>query len=309
MNTENADHSLFEEIEAYAVEIADRAGQILLEYFHQPLEVKFKGKQKTDPVTSADTRSEDYLKAAISKKFPDHSILSEEGGVLGNSDSPFIWVLDPLDGTANFVNGLPFFAVSVGVLWQMQPAVAGIYMPVTHKAGAGVYHARLGGGAYLDEERIEATSAMSSRPLSAVPVHGGGLRVSGKSRREPYEARNTGSIAVELALTASGIFRFAFFGAPKIWDVAAGVLLVKEAGGLAFARSRRTRTWIPVDQFRPDDGNEPSLERLRGWSRPIIAGAPDVTRRLVVDARGPRLRLSWPAMLRRSAQHKKNDHK
>lgn len=308
MNTQDADPSLLKEIEAYAVEVAGKAGSILLEHFHQPLEVKFKGKKKTDPVTAADTQSEDYLKAAIGEKFPHHSILSEEGGVLGSPGSPFVWVLDPLDGTANFMNGLPFFAVSVGVLWRMQPVVASIYVPVSHNAVPGVYHARLGNGAYLGNDRIEMAPVPSGRPLSAVPFQlGGGFRLSGSSQRQPHEARNTGSIAVELALTASGIFRYAFFGGPKIWDVAAGMLLVKEAGGLAFSRSRKRHTWFPMERFEPRDGDQPPLERLREWSQPVLVGAPDIVKRLVTDIRGPRFRLAWPAALRWIAGHKKGD--
>ena len=74
-----------------------------------------KGKKKNDPVTTADRRSEEYLKRVIGEKFPRHSILSEEEEALHESDSPFIWVIDPLDGTSNFMNGLPLFAVSIGV--------------------------------------------------------------------------------------------------------------------------------------------------------------------------------------------------
>ena len=118
MDAENIDISLLEEIEAHAVSIAREAGQIILEHFCKPLEVHFKGKERTDPVTTADHRSEEFLKIGIREKFPQHGILSEEGGVLSKSDSPFVWVLDPLDGTSNFMNGLPLFAVSIGVLWK-----------------------------------------------------------------------------------------------------------------------------------------------------------------------------------------------
>ncbi len=295
MDVENVDISVLEEIEAHAVQIAREAGQILLDHFNKPIEVQFKGEKGEDPVTTADRRSEEYLKVVIGEKFPRHGILSEEGGVLSKSDSPFVWVLDPLDGTTNFMNGLPLFAVSIGVLWKNQPVVGSIYVPVSHQATAGVYHACLGKGAYLNDERIEVATEPSGRPLAGNPSQfGSRFRLSGQSRREPGEARNLGSIALELALTASGVFQYALFGSPKLWDVAAGVLLVKEAGGLAFTRRTRRSTWLDLERFLPEQHNDQeALENLGSWSSPIVVGAPDIVRKMVQDIRAPRAPLSW----------------
>jgi myo-inositol-1(or 4)-monophosphatase len=295
MDAEKIDISLLEEIEAHAVYIAQGAGQILLEHFSKPLEVQFKGKKRGDPVTTADLRSEEYLKTVIGEKFPQHGILSEEGGTLCESDSPFVWILDPLDGTANFMNGLPLFAVSVGVLWKGQPVVGSIYVPVSHQATAGVYHACLGKGAYLNGEKIEVARDLSGRPLSGNPsLFGRRFRLSGQSQREPHEARNLGSIALELALTACGVFQYSLFGSPRLWDAAAGVLLVKEAGGLAFTRRPRGRNWLPLERFHQGQDNDgEALENLRSWSSPLVVGAPDIAVKVVQDIRGPRSRLSW----------------
>ena len=295
MDAENIDISLLEEIEAHAIDSAQKAGQILLEHFRQPLEVQFKGKKKSDPVTLADRLSEEFLASTIREKFPQHGILSEEGGALYKSDSPFVWVVDPLDGTSNFMNGLPLFAVSIGVLWQGQPVVGSIYVPVSHRATAGVYHACLGKGAYLNGEKITVDRETSGRPLSEIPPHSGHqFRLSGQSRREPQEIRNLGSIALELALAACGVFQYALFGSPKIWDIAAGILLTKEAGGLAFTRQPRGRNWLPLERFQiePDNGQE-ALENLRRWSSPLIVGAPDIARKVVADIRSPHAPLSW----------------
>lgn len=282
---DGVDASLLRDIETHAVEVAARAGHILVEHFHRPLDVQFKTKGSQDPVTIADHSSDEYLKTAIRAKFPEHNIISEEGEVSGASHSSFVWVLDPLDGTVNFMNGLPLFAVSVGVLWNDQPVVGSIYVPVSHNATAGVYHARVGGGAYLDGEEVHVSRSPSGRPLSAMPI-GGRLHLSGQSKREPHEARNIGSMAAELAFTACGVFQYAWFGRPRIWDVAAGVLLVSEAGGLSLGR-RRGGAWLPLHRFRSAqvDG-QGWLEELRGWSRPVIAGTPDVTRRVAKDVRG-----------------------
>ncbi len=293
MDNVDIDISLLEEIEAQAVYFAQGAGQILLEHFGKPLEVEFKGKKSTDPVTAADKRSEEFLKTAIREKFPQHGILSEEGGALFKSDSPFVWVLDPLDGTSNFINGLPLFAVSVGVLWKNQPVVGSIYVPVSHLATAGVYHASLGKGARFNGERIEVGKKPSGRPLAELPF-GSQFRLSGKSRREPHEVRNMGSIVLELALTACGVFQYALFGSPKLWDVAAGVLLVKEAGGLAFTKRPKKKHWLPLEQFQPEqESKQEALENLGKWSSALIVGAPDIARKVVNDIRSPHPLLSW----------------
>ena len=302
MDADNIDGWLLKEIETHAVTIARGAGQILLERFRQPQEVQFKGKHNRDPVTAADGSSDTYLKKAIKDKFPNHNILSEEGGALSEADSPFIWVIDPLDGTVNFMNGLPLFSVSVGVLWRGQPVAGGIFVTVSHHAGPGVYHARLGNGAFLDGEKLEIARTPSGRPLAETPPgFSGGFRLSGRSRKAPHETRNLGSIAVELTLAACGVFQYAVFGAPKIWDIAAGVVLVKEAGGLAFTRPKKGRDWLPLERFQPGLENDPkALETLRGWSAPLIVGAPEAARQVVKDVRVSRHPLWRLARLLRS---------
>ena len=279
------ENALLAEIEAHAVVIAGKAGEILLSHFSKPIDVQFKGKGSRDPVTAADRASDEYLRAAIKDRFPEHGIVSEEGEAVSSSGSPYTWVLDPLDGTVNFMNGMPLFAVSVGVLCDGQPVAGSIYAPVTHKAVAGVYHARLGNGAWLDNERIDITRPSSGRPLAAMPA-AGRFRLTGQGRKEPHETRSTGSIAVDLVFTASGIFQYALFGRPKIWDVAAGVLLVKEAGGAAVAKGKG-QSWQPLDRFEPSADEKRILSALSGWSTPLLVGGPEVITRVARDIRGP----------------------
>lgn len=200
------------------------------------------------------------------------------------------------------MNGLPLFAVSVGVLWKTQPVVGSIYVPVSHRANAGVYHARLGKGAFLDNEKIEVNTQPSGRPLCEIPVQfGSRFRLSGESRKEHYEARNLGSITLELAMAACGVFRYAVFGGPKLWDVAAGVLLVKEAGGLSFTRNPGGKNWQLLERFQLEKNNSlEALENLRNWSLPLVAGAPDAAGKVVKDIQVRRSLLSrltgrfWP---------------
>ncbi len=307
MKPENVDIKLLEEIETYSVQIAREAGSILLEHFGKSLEISFKGKKDTDPVTTVDKLSEEYLKKAIKKEFPGHSILGEEAGVTSQSDSPFTWVLDPLDGTVNFINGLPFFAVSIGVLRKRQPVAGSIYVPVSHKTVEGVYHGCLGKGTFFNNERITVAAESRRQPLSEIPVQfSSRFRLSGKSQKEPHEARNLGSIAFELALTACGVFRFAVFHSPKLWDVAAGVLLVKEAGGVVFTCGQKSKHWTHLDEFQSEsDDGDMSLETFQSWSSPLIAGAPDTVNKIVKDIRVRRTPLSWITKVLRPQGKKK----
>ncbi len=282
MDTAKLDAALLAEIESHAIKIARQAGEIVLEQFQKPLEVQFKSKKSRDPVTTADNLSDEYLKKAIAEKFPSHGILSEEG-TPPNGESAFVWVLDPVDGTVNFMNGLPLFAVSVGVLWKQQPVAGAIFVPVSHRASAGVYHASLGKGAFLNSERIEVNKTPSGRPLTQI---GGRFSLTGQSRKEPHEGRNLGSMALEIALTAAGIFRYSLFGRPKLWDVAAGVLLVKEAGGLAFTTGPRAKTWQVLERFQLEqNGDAEPLEKLRDWSSPVLVGPAETLPTLVKDIR------------------------
>ncbi len=295
MSSDKLDTAILKEIEASSVRIAREAGHILLEHFNTALEISHKDNKKTDPVTMVDHLSEEYLKKAIKEKFPEHNILSEESGIsTKNDNSPFTWVLDPLDGTVNYVNNLPFFAVSIGVLWKNQPVVGSIYVPVSHKATEGVYHGYLDNGAFFNGERITVSTETPGKPLIDIPPRfGSRYHVHRKSRKELHEARNLGSIACELALTASGVFQFALFNSPKLWDVASGIVLIKEAGGVVFSYGKKSKNWKPFDKFEvEDDGNNTSLEILKGWSNPLLAGVPHTANNLAKAIRIRRKPLS-----------------
>ncbi|HEY95515.1 MAG TPA: inositol monophosphatase [Dehalococcoidia bacterium] len=300
MNQENVDIAMLEEIDNFSVNIAREAGHILLEHFQKPLEINYKGEKDTDPVTTADRISEEYLKQAIKEKFPEHRILSEEEGISCHYSSPFTWVLDPLDGTANFINGLPFFAVSIGVLWRNLPVAGSIYVPVSHKTAEGVYHAFLGNGAFYEDERITVAIDSLRQSLSEMPFqYRSQFRLSGKSRKEPYEVRNLGSIALELALTACGVFQFALFNSPKLWDVLSGVVLVREAGGLIFTYEKKSKDWKELHELETEKtGIDTTHESFQSWSSPLIAGTPGIVNKIVKDIRIHRQPQDWINVLR-----------
>ncbi len=269
---------LVTEIEAGATEMARRAGEILQAHFGRPLEVEYKDKEKQDPVTSVDKESHTYLCEAISRQFPEHGILSEESSP-DEMEAPaadFLWVLDPLDGTTNFLNGLPIYAVSIGVLHRGALLAAALFIPWPGEKGGCVLHARRGNGTWLDGERlsIPQTEGPQANRLTGLPASfGAQFRLRKGLRHRVGEVRMTGSIVYELAMTTRGICQYVVFGGPRIWDVAAGALIVMEAGGTVLVRRRRGRRWESLTSLGPSwKSGPPSLKKLRNWSASLIAG-------------------------------------
>ncbi len=263
-----------EDIERRAVDFARKAGEILLSHFRKPLEIEYKSDGRRDPVTQADRESEDWLRSAIAEAFPDHGIVGEENPNSEHGSAEFVWVLDPLDGTTNFLNGLPVFATSIGVLHHGRPVVAAIFVPGPD-AGS-VIHARRGGGAFQDGRPIAVTP--NSEPergrLTGMPSYY--WRMWGFKdglRMRLGEIRSLGSIAYEMALVARGSMQLCLFAQPKIWDVAAGILLIQEAGGRVLEKRARRARWSPFSVF----GNESvTLDELHDWRSAILAGSEDV---------------------------------
>lgn len=265
------------ELEEEAVRLARGAGAILLEHFRQPLKIEYKSANQRDPVTEADRRAEAYLREAISRQFPDHGIVGEEAANSAHATPDFAWVLDPLDGTTNFLNGLPVFASSIGIVYHGQPVVAAVFLPGIDGSGGSVYHARVGGGARQDGQPIAVAS--NTRPergqLSGMPAYYWRLwGFKDGLRQRLGELRSTGSIVYEMAMTARGTFQFCMFNAPRVWDVAGGILLVNEAGGRVLARPSRSRRWEPFSAFV---GAPVTLDRLRDWRAGVLAGNAELT--------------------------------
>lgn len=187
-------------------------------------------KKNSDPVTTADLAADGLLRAALPGVMPGSGWLSEE-----TKDHPerldrrFVWVVDPVDGTKEFVKGIPEFAVSVALVEDGRAVLAAVYNPATDE----IFSAVLGGGATLNGRRIRSQRHFRSRPVilaSRSEVARGEFACFDRQA----EVRQVGSIAYKLALVAAGRADATFSLGPKHeWDIAAGVLLVQEAGGTA----------------------------------------------------------------------------
>ena len=293
MRDQSLDHHL-REMESFAVGITRKAGAILLEKFRKPRIVEYKSKGNANPVTDADRSSEEFLREAILREFPDHGVLAEEGSQVDSESSDFIWVLDPLDGTVNYLNGLPVFGVSVGVLRRGEPVLGCIFTPSPTRSDGSVYHARRGNGAFRDGEAIQVYEADSPQrgKITVFPWSFAALFNQKKGLKGRIgELRSPGSVAYELAMTASGVIQYAIFTSPWVWDVAAGITLVTEAGGVALYRQRDGKDWDAFRRFTTSEGTEPDAEGLKKWRSSWVFGGTEMAR-YVTGHLNPRSRLS-----------------
>ena len=293
--------SLLEELESHATKLAREAGALLLDYFQKDLQVEYKSKGHQDPVTEADRRAEALLIDGIAARFPHHGILSEERPETIRADADFLWVLDPLDGTTNFLNRYPCFGVSVGVLHQGVPVAGALFVPSPVAAGGEVLHARLNGGAHLDDTAIHVfdEEEPTRAGLVSMPAYfWGQFRIGRDMAQRLGEVRTTGSIAYEMALVATGVLQYAAFGAPKIWDVAAGVLIVKEAGGEALLRKSKPGRWEPLRSFLEPDSGLPQDGNLRKWATDLLIGNASVAGFVADNLRPRSKRFRWMRHLR-----------
>jgi len=277
------------EIRDEAIDMAKGASRILESHFGHVGGVEGKAGSKSDLVSEADKESEAYLKAEIARRFPGHGILGEEGTDEQTGESEFTWVLDPLDGTLNYINGLPIYAVSIGVLHNGVPEMGCIWTPWPAKAEGVIFHACKGHGAFQDNVPVAVKQNPAPQPGQLAIFHRD-FRLMYTKNAGPSapigEGRGPGSLAYEMALTSSGVFQYSVFTAPRIWDVAAGIVLVKEAGGSVLTYERDRKQWKEFSTFRSSAGEgKSSVPKLRNWHSSIMAGGEEVVQYLAKFAR------------------------
>jgi myo-inositol-1(or 4)-monophosphatase len=274
---------------ASAAEFAGAAGRLLLGLFGKRVEVDYKNKQKTDPVSEADRASQRALTDSITARYPGHAVLGEEKPKDETETKreavralpEYLWVLDPLDGTKNFLNGLAVWGCSVGVLHRGRPVAGAIFTPESSGSGGEgrgtIYRAWEGGGAWRDGRpiRVAGDDQPTGKRIATLPgAYWTQFRATGPLKRSLGEIRSTGSMAYDQALVARGGLHYAILGTPSIWDVAAGVLLVKEAGGEALALRSGSQRWSPLASFYPQGEAPKDLEAARRWRRPLLFANP-----------------------------------
>ena len=213
---------------------AKEGGKILLEYFNKIHIEESREKNRNDFVSLADLKSEERIKDILTSFDPDIDFLGEEGG--GNIKKEIYWVVDPLDGTKNFLHGFPFFSISIALIKSGEPVLGIIYEPIRDD----MFYAMKGKGAYQNGEKLYIQPP-EDRRLSLIAT---GFPFKKKDKLSPYlevfkevflsfsGIRRAGSAALDLAYTAKNTFAGFFEFGLSIWDIAAGSLIVKEAGGV-----------------------------------------------------------------------------
>ncbi|WP_152047297.1 inositol monophosphatase family protein [Aureimonas psammosilenae] len=257
-------------IHALAVEMAELAGAQITASLGRALAVRYKAlgadpaAEFRDPVSEIDQNVETLLRTRLADRFPDHGVIGEESAPTGGSGADFTWIIDPVDGTANFVNGYPLFAASIGVAFEGRPVIGAVWCSASHALRPGVYHAVEGGALHFEAQPIAAVDRSGVRRrivgLPRVPV---GLDVG-------FEARQSGSAALECAFVAAGLLAGARFEAPNLWDVAGGIPLLAASNLSVLTRlSNATAEWENFagfgDIWTPEEG-------AAIWRQPLLVG-------------------------------------
>jgi len=211
-----------------AIDASLKAGKIIMQYYCDDYEIKEKGYH--NPVTTADNEADSYLKSTLMSARPQYGWLSEETVDSKNRlNKEKVWIVDPLDGTKEFIEGVPQFVVSIALVEKGIPIIGVLHNPVTKET----FHAAKGEGAYLDQDQYRCSIKDSTRDMVI-------LNSRSETRRglwEPYkihfkELRPIGSVAYKMGLTAIGKADiFATLRPKNEWDICAGTCLINEAGG------------------------------------------------------------------------------
>jgi len=212
-----------------AERIAREAGDILLRHFERLETVDSKG--HGDPVTVADRESERHVREACVAVTPGVPVYGEEYGRFG-ADGDLMdacWVVDPLDGTVNYASSSPIFAVSISFLQGGEPTVGVVYDPTRDQAFVAVK----GGGSTRDGKRLAVSTRDPFDPVAPIAISADIIRRRPQVLSRLPKGRSIGSAALQMSYVAAGIYDAAMDPLTRLWDVAAGSLLVTEAGGVA----------------------------------------------------------------------------
>lgn len=225
---------MFNNITSIAREAALKAGEVLSKGFGSTFVINNK-QGKNNLVTEYDHLAEKTIIDYIRSEYPDHQFLAEESGETGITND-YLWIIDPLDGTVNFAHSVPIFSVSIACLYQGELISGVVYQPMQNE----LFVAEKGKGAYLNEKRIYVSNTddfLSSYLVTGFPYNinenpDNCLKHFVDIIQNGIPVRRLGSAALDLAYVAAGRFDAFWEIALNPWDVAAGMLLVKEAGGL-----------------------------------------------------------------------------
>ena len=218
------------------IDAARAAGRRLIRDFGEVENLQVSRKGPTDFVSAADKKAEEIIRKSLEKTRPGYGFLLEEGGEVAGSDKTHRFIIDPLDGTLNFLHGIPHFAVSIGLERDGKLRAGVVFDPMRNET----FWAEEGQGAWLDNKRMRVASrrklseAVVTTGIPQLGVNGGELFLDelARVRSEVAAVRRFGSAALDLAWVAAGRFDGFWERGLSLWDIAAGFVLMQEAGGM-----------------------------------------------------------------------------
>jgi len=235
--------NMLEEIFNLSLVAAQTAGKYIYSQFDRELHIDYKG--RTNMVTQVDREAESRIITLIQNNFPDHRILAEESQAV-KSASPYRWIIDPLDGTTNFIHGFPVFAVSIAVEFNGEIITGVVYDPSRNE----LFSAIKNGGAYLNKRPIKVSGAQTlSESLTATgfpyetdAIFELNMEIFHSVYRKCRGVRRAGSAALDMCYIAAGRFDGFWELGLNPWDISAGALIIQEAGGIVGDFSGRNFT-------------------------------------------------------------------
>ena len=203
------------------IKASERASKILIRDFGEVEKLQVSKKGPSDFVTNSDLKTEKIIIDELQKAKPNYSIVSEENGVKNNKDKKNTWIIDPIDGTVNFLHGIPHFAISIALKSNDEIVSGLIFDPIKNE----MFYAEKNNGAYFNNQRIRVSKRNDINEC---------LFVTGGKKKDEIDLpfRKSGCAALDMAYVASGRYDGYFQSDLNIWDIAAGIILVKEAGGI-----------------------------------------------------------------------------
>ena len=202
------------------IKACEKASKVLIRDFGEIEKLQVSKKGPSDFVTNSDLKAEKIIIEELSKGRPDYSIISEENGVKKNKDNKNTWIIDPIDGTVNFLHGIPHFATSIALKYKNEIISGLIFDPIKDE----MFYAEKNNGAYLNNKRIRVSK--KNNMIECLFATSGAVQ-----KKMEFSYRKSGSAALDMAYLACGRYDGYFQQNLNIWDIAAGIILVKEAGG------------------------------------------------------------------------------
>jgi myo-inositol-1(or 4)-monophosphatase len=229
------------------IKASEKASKVLIRDFGEIEKLQVSKKGPTDFVTNADLKAEKIIIDELKKARPNYSIISEENGIEENKDKNNTWIIDPIDGTINFLHGIPHFAISIALKSNDEIVTGLIFDPIKDE----MFYAEKNKGVFFNNRRIKVSK--KNEINDCLFATGGNL-----NKQLEIQYRKSGSAALDMAYVAAGRFDGYFQNDLNLWDIAAGVIIVKEAGGLI---------------------NEINLSQTKNLK--VVASSPDIQQKLL----------------------------